>query len=410
MKARTVLELMKDTPLVRLRGRALSSPRARLWGKLELAMPGQMKDRVALQMVLDAEASGALKPGGVLVESSSGTLAEGLARVGTVRGYRVIIVSDPRLDPATAAKLRAFGAEVLVVQDFHPTGGWQQTRLQALAALLTENPGAVWPRQYDSSSNPDAYRQLAGELLEAFGGRLGALVGSVGSGGSLTGTARALRKQLPDLRVIAVDAVGSAQFHQPVSPRLQSGHGNNIIPGNIDFATIDEVHWTSDGETFNACRELARREGIYAGGSSGATYIAASWVAEQLAGDRDVVALLPDRGDRYAGTIYSDAYLQEKGLAGVIAPAAPRTIRYGIDVAERWSRAELPHASGGPYHAPDVLRSSDLARALVEPAIGPAAPVSASADVSPAFAAATAGPGPASAPSRPSFPTPRTPD
>jgi cysteine synthase A len=173
-----------------------------------------------------------------------------------------------------------------------------------------------------------------------------------------------VRRDIPDLRVVAVDAVGSALFHQPDRRRLQSGHGNSIVPGNIDYSVIDEVHWVGDAEAFNACRELARREGIFAGGSSGAAYVVASWVAEQLAEERDAVVILPDRGDRYFETVYSDRYLAEHGLGGGQAAASPETIRYGRDVAEIWSRAELPHDGAVPYHAPEVQRTSELAREL----------------------------------------------
>ncbi|WP_224250216.1 cysteine synthase family protein [Hyalangium gracile] len=366
LKVSNVLELMKNTPLVALRGRAVSKPRARLWAKLEMAMPGQMKDRVAFKMVTDAEASGVLRPGGVIVESSSGTMAEGLARVGCIKGYRVIIVTDPRIDVSTAAKLRALGAEILVVEKYHPTGGWQQSRLERLREVLRNTPGAYWPRQYESPSNPGAYvDQMAGELIEALGGEnIAALVASVGSGGSLCGTSTGLKKRFPHIRSIAVDAVGSVQFNQPNSNRLQSGHGNSIIASNIDYRIIDEAHWLSDGEVFNGCRELARREGIFAGGSSGAVYVVASWVAEQFGPDKHVVCLLPDRGDRYGETIYSDEYMEKHHLMGQEAAAGPQRIRYGVDVAERWSYAPLPHDGSVPYHSPDVSLSSDITREL----------------------------------------------
>jgi len=365
IKVASVLELMKNTPLVRLRGRAVSQPRAALWAKLELAMPGQMKDRVALKMVTDAEASGALPPGGTIVESSSGTMAEGLARVGSLKGYRVIIVTDPRIDPGTAAKLRALGAELEIVDKYHPTGGWQQSRLERLKQVLAGHPGAFWPRQYDSPSNPGAYTDhMSGELRDALGPRIAALVGTVGSGGSLCGTAVALRAHLPDLRVVAVDAVGSVQFYQPNLPRLQSGHSNSIIAGNINYRVISEAHWLSDGEVFNACHELARREGIFGGGSSGAAYVVASWVAEQYGPDHSVVCILPDKGDRYGETIYSEKYLAEHQLTGIHAAAQPDQIRYGVDVAKRWSWAPLPHDGSVPFHAPDATLSSELTRAL----------------------------------------------
>ncbi|HEY7213102.1 MAG TPA: pyridoxal-phosphate dependent enzyme, partial [Thermoanaerobaculia bacterium] len=180
----------------------------------------------------------------------------------------------------------------------------------------------------------------------------------------LCGTARALKRKLPGLRVIAVDAIGSCLFHQPAKKRLQSGHGNNIVPGNLDYQAIDEVHWLSDGEAFTGCRELARREGIFAGGSSGAVYVAASWIASRLGPGEQVAAILPDRGDRYSDSIYSDPFLAANGLAGWEVPAAPQRIRYGLDVAERWSCAELPRDGALPYHAAEAPRTIDLARDL----------------------------------------------
>ncbi len=368
-KVLSVLDLMKDTPLVSLKGRARSRPRARLWAKLELAMPGQMKDRVALRAIEDAEAKGILQPGGLVVESSSGTLAEGLARVGAVKGYRVVIVTDPRIDEPTAAKLRALGAELEVVSNdsYDPVGGWQISRLRRLQEVLDQNPGAFWPRQYDTPSNPAAYSsQMADELVSELDSNIAAVVAAVGSGGSLCGTAAGLRQRMPGIRIVAVDAVGSVQFSQPNKHRLQSGHGNSIIPGNINYKVIDEVHWISDGEAFTACRELARREGIYAGGSSGAAYVVSSWMAERFGPDQNVVAIFPDRGDRYATTIYSDSFLAERGLNPIRDEAddEPRKIKYGVDVADRWSWAELPHDGQLPYHASDVKTSMQLTREL----------------------------------------------
>jgi len=363
-KVASMLELMRESPLVSLRGRELCHPRSPLWAKLELSLPGAMKDRVALRCVEDAEADGRLQPGGLIVESSSGTLAEGLARVGALTGHPVIIVTDPRIDRMTRAKMEAFGAKVDVVEHHHPTGGWQLSRLQRLHEILAEHPDAFWPQQYDTPSNAGAYEQLAKELLDALGTEIGALVCSVGSGGSISGTARNLRREIPDLQVVAVDAVGSVLFHQPPRMRLQSGHGNNIVASNIDYSQIDQAHWLSDGEAFHGCRELARNEGIFAGGSSGAVYVAACWVARQIDPDRDVVAILPDRGDRYHELIYSDEAFEKHGLSDGAAAAEPIALRYGTEVATRWSYADLPKDGSVEWVAPGVEHTRDLVEQL----------------------------------------------
>jgi cysteine synthase A len=291
-------------------------------------------------------------------------MAEGLARVAAVKGYRVIIVSDPRLDEMTRAKLLALGAELEIVETYDPVSGWQGSRLQRLREVIERLPGAFWARQYDSPSNPGAYAEVARALVDALGTKIAALVGTVGSGGSLCGTARFLRRLLPGLQVVAVDAVGSVLFNQPNRKRLQSGHGNSLVPGNVDYRAIDQVHWVSDGEAFAACRELARRTGIYAGGSSGAAYLVASWVAGEYGGDRHVVAIFPDRGDRYHATVYSDAFLAEHGLLDVEPAAAPRRIRYGVDVAHDWSYADLPHGGERDYHAREVPTTGQIAEEL----------------------------------------------
>ncbi len=360
----SLLDPIRDLQIVRLPRRGGGAGGAQLWAQLELGLPGGMKDRVALRMIEEAEARGDIRPGDTLIESSSGNLAEGLARVGLLKGYRVIIVTDPRLDELMVAKLQALGARLEIVKDYDPVGGWQSSRLRRLREMLDEIPGAYWTMQYDTPANGAAYAGVGPALVELLGPGIGALVGTVGSGGSLCGIAASLAPLVPGLKVVAVDAVGSVLFHQPDRRRLQSGHSNSIVPGNVRYERIHEVHWLSDGEAFHACRELARAAGVFGGGSSGAAWLVASWVAGRLAANQHVVTILPDRGDRYAKTIYSDAYLEREGIAGQAAAAEPRPICYGAEVAEAWSYAELPHGGGVPYHAASARRTADLAAEL----------------------------------------------
>lgn len=333
-----VLDAIGGTPLLRLRG----DHGAVVHAKLELANPYGMKDRVAKQAILNARADGTLRDGGLVVESSSGTLAMGVALVGARLGHPVHIVTDPRIDPITSAKLHALGATVDVVPAM--TGnGWQSARLERLRDVMDANPGSFWLRQYDNPANPAAYRPLAEEIVSAVG-PVDVLVAAVGSGGSLCGTARALMETNPALRVVAVDAVGSAIFGQRDRPqRLQTGIGNSLVPGNVDFSVIHEVHWLSDQEAFAATLRLAAREQVFAGNSSGSAYLVAGWVARQMDPGATVVTIFPDRGDRYASTVYNAEYRAAHGITDLGPSDSPRRIEL-TDTAAGWSYATLGRA------------------------------------------------------------------
>jgi cysteine synthase A len=336
--AEGVLDAIGNTPLVRMRG--LPRGGGELYAKLELLNPFGMKDRVAKHILLEARRRGMLSEGAPIVESSSGTMALGVALVGGALGHPVHIVTDPRIDAITSAKLHALGCQVTVVE--HMTSrGWQSARLERLQEILGERPKAFWPRQYDNPENPVAYAELAEELLRELG-RVYVVVGPVGSGGPLCGTARRLRRANPQLRVVAVDAVGSAIFGQSDRPgRLQSGLGNSMVPRNVDLAIIDEVHWLNDAEAFAATLELAHEEQIFAGSSSGSAYLVARWVASRSLERVCVVVILPDRGDRYAASVYSDDYRRARGVDAAVLPAEPVEVSYGTAV-ERWSFSR-PH-------------------------------------------------------------------
>lgn len=337
MLRETIVDCIGKTPLVRLRLDERSV--CPVYAKLELLNPFGMKDRVAKRIILEAKRRGELAEHAPIIESSSGTMALGVALVGTYLGHEVHIVTDPRIDPLTFIKLKALGCTVHIVEKM--TGhGWQSARLEKLRELLQQYPGAFWPRQYDNPENAYAYQELAQELLDELD-TVDIVVGSVGSGGSLCGTARELRRQNPALKVVAVDAVGSVIFGQPDKPgRLQGGLGNSIHPANVDVLVIDEVHWLSDAEAFGATVELARQEKIFAGNSSGSVYAVARWLSQTERDGTHIVALLPDRGDRYFTTIYSEEYREQKGLKNLELPAAPRLVPADA-VVESWSYMEL---------------------------------------------------------------------
>ncbi|WP_327382000.1 MULTISPECIES: pyridoxal-phosphate dependent enzyme [unclassified Streptomyces] len=319
----TVTDAIGATPLVRLR---LGEARGvEVYAKLELQNLFAMKDRVARNILLEARRLGTLKPGAPVIESSSGTMALGVALVGRSLGHEVHIVTDPRIDPVTLAKLRALGCRVHVVEAM-TSHGWQSARLERLAELLDELPGAFWPQQYTNPDNPGAYRTLAGELLADLG-QFDTLVGAVGSGGSLCGTARALRESLPALHVVGVDCVGSALFGQPDVPqRLQSGLGNSLLPKNLDRTLVDEVHWLNDHEAFAATWDLAREQQIFGGNTSGSVYRVLTGLADRAEPGTRIVGILPDRGDRYADTVYNDEHWDAHRLREVPTATAPAAL------------------------------------------------------------------------------------
>ncbi|WP_394617110.1 pyridoxal-phosphate dependent enzyme [Lentzea sp. JNUCC 0626] len=338
-----LVDAIGHTPLVRLR---TGPPDVTVLAKLELQNMFAMKDRVARAVVRDARENGVLAPGAPIIESSSGTMALGLALAGSLLGHPVHIVTDPRIDAITLAKLRSLGCSVHVVEAM-TANGWQSARLERLESLREEYPGAFWPRQYTNPRNPLAYATLADELVADAGG-VDVLVGAVGSGGSLCGTARALRRALkaagrPEpLRVVGVDAVGSVLFGQTDRPgRRQSGIGNSLIPGNLDFGQLDEVHWLNDHEAFAATRDLARDECVFAGNSSGSVYQVLKHLARTSAPGTTIVGILPDRGDRYVDSIYDDEYWRRTGLNELPISAEPRHVAYGTEVGG-WSWAQVP--------------------------------------------------------------------
>lgn len=340
MRFASIVAAVGHTPLVQLR---LDPGDAVCHAKLEMQNLYGMKDRVARQAILHARETGELAPGAAIVESSSGTMALGVALVGTALGHPVHIVTDPRIDPMTLTKLRALGCAVHVVPRM--TGnGWQSARLERLAELMAELPGAFCPQQYSNPQNPLAYRALAEELLADLD-RIDVLVGTVGSGGSLCGTARALRRHLDRLWVVGIDCTGSVLFGQPDHPkRLQSGLGNSLIPANLDLHQIDEVHWLNDREAFEATSRLAAEQAIFGGNTSGSVYRVLRHLARERGAGTSIVGLLPDRGDRYHASVYSEDYLREHRLHELVTRDEPELVTWRTEVGA-WSRALVPPAA-----------------------------------------------------------------
>ena len=337
----------------------------RLGENLYAASFGLMK-LLPARFILDrARDAGLLQPGSTLVETTSGTFGLALAMLSALRGYRLVLVSDPAVDPLLARRLRELGAQVDIVEQPAAEGGYQRARLARLAAHLEAHPSAFWPSQYDNVHNAGAYAPVAEQLLEALG-RVDCLVGTVGSGGSMCGTAHYLRLALGDMTAIGVDTHGSVLFGQPDGKRLLRGLGNSLMPRNVDHTVFDEVHWVSAAEAFHATRELHRREALFKGPTSGAAFMVARRWAELHPGAR-VVAMMPDDGYRYQSTVFDDDWLRAQGAYLTALPDGPVLVRHPSDAGPGWSwlpwgRRRYEEVLGAPFAASEGEMAPAAAR------------------------------------------------
>jgi cysteine synthase A len=290
------LALVGGTPVVRLRH--LPPGAAEVVCKLEWLNPGgSVKDRIALAMVDAAEREGRLHPGDTIVEATSGNTGIGLAVVAAVRGYRLVLTMPDDMNLERRALFSWYGVELILTPALEGMSG----AVYAAEQVVRER-GAFWPRQFENPHNPEAHEVTTGpELFAQCEGRLDALVAGVGTGGTLTGTARYLRRRLPDLLVVAVEPARSPVLSggRPGPHRLL-GLGAGFVPGVLEHRIIDRVLACSDEDGFEVARELACREGLLVGPSSGAAVWAARHIAAELGGGRRVACILPDGGDRYA--------------------------------------------------------------------------------------------------------------
>jgi cystathionine beta-synthase len=316
-----VLHLIGRTPLVKL-NRLTEGMRATVLAKMESLNPGySVKDRIGVSMIEAAEREGALKPGGTIVEATSGNTGIGLALAAAVKGYRCIFVMTEKASVEKVRYLKALGADVVVVPA-SAKPGTPDHYVETARRIARETPNSFYPDQYSNPNNPEAhYRTTGPELWEQTEGRITHFVAGLGTGGTISGTARFLKEKNPNIRVVGADPYGSVfktyketgRTHE-ATPYLVEGIGQEVVPANVHMKYVDEIVNVTDRESFELSRMLGRTEGIFCGGSTGTNLAAALKVARALDESAIVVFIVCDTGEHYLTKHHSDEWLKEKRL------------------------------------------------------------------------------------------------
>ena len=386
----SVIETVGKTPLVRIRKLARDCP-APVLAKLEFFNPGgSVKDRIGLAMVEDAERKGQLRPGGTIVECTSGNTGVGLAMVAAVRGYNAVFVMPDKVSVEKVNLLKAYGADVVLC----PTAvapDSPESYYSVAKRISSERPGAFLMNQYHNLANPEAhYRSTGPELWEQTAGKITHFVAGMGTGGTISGTGRFLKEQNSKVQVIGADPVGSILKHYKETGQLSEAHpykiegvGEDFIPTATDFNVVDRVIQCNDRDGLNTARRLAREEAIFVGGSAGMAAWVALEVAKTLTPNDLVVVLLPDTGERYLTKVHNDEWMRDNHLLdpatstvrdvvtnkGRLVPRllsvqAAEPLRKALHVVEQHNVSQVPVLKGAEVAG--TLYDSEILKAVLE--------------------------------------------
>jgi cystathionine beta-synthase len=321
-----ILQTIGRTPLVKL-NRVVGGLRGTVLAKLEFLNPGgSVKDRIGLAMIEEAEAAGRLKPGGTVVEATSGNTGVGLAIAAAIKGYRCVFVMPDKMSEEKVRLLRAFGARVVItptaVEPDDPRSYYSVSK-----RIVAETPNCILANQYHNPRNPQAHYQTTGpEIWEQTNGQVQVFVSGMGTGGTISGAGKYLKERNPEVKVVGIDPIGSLLYDTwrlgrvPEEPFLKTykieGIGEDFLPGATDLSVCDEVVQVGDKESFLITRRLVREEGIFCGGSSGSAVagLLKSKFARELEHDQIAVVILPDSGSRYLSKVFDDEWMRENGF------------------------------------------------------------------------------------------------
>ena len=384
-----VLEAVGNTPLVKL-NRVVGDLKADVFVKLEYLNPaGSMKDRIAINIVNAAEREGRLKPGGTIVEATSGNTGAGLAMVAAVRGYKSIFVMPDKMSQEKISSLRAWGAKVVVcptaVEPEDPRSYYSVSD-----RLAKETPNAVLANQYHNQANPEAHYLSTGpELWKQTNGEIDVFVSGMGTGGTLSGTGKYLKEKKKDLQIVGVDPVGSLYYDFFKSGQITKaftykveGIGEDFFPTTMNIKILDEVIRVDDRECFQMTRDLVRLEGIYCGGSAGAAVAGALKYARQRDRKENIVVLIPDGAGKYLSKIFNDDWMRENGFLeaepslgtvrelisarsgkNVVTAKPEDTVRHVIATLKQHGISQLPVVDNGRLRG--IVAEVDVLRHLV---------------------------------------------